>query len=132
MADRQQQIEKFYSDVATGTMSRREIVKGGFALGLSLAALAPLVAQAQDATPAATPSVPTSPAANGPVNVPIVGRDMTFDEIKAAIAEEGEVTVGNWTYTANDQLVEQFQNYVKTVYDVDITLNYVFFFFNDT
>jgi spermidine/putrescine-binding protein len=57
--------------------------------------------------------------------VPIVGRDMTFDEIKAAIAEEGEVTVGNWTYTANDQLTQQFQNYVKTVYDVDITLNYV-------
>ena len=45
----------------------------------------------------------------------IVGREMTFDEIKAAIAEEGEVTVGNWTYTANDQLVARFQDYVQTV-----------------
>ena len=50
---------------------------------------------------------------------------MTFDDIKAAIAAEGEVTVGNWTYAANDQLIKRFQDYVKTVYDVDITLNYV-------
>ncbi len=121
MASREQKIEQLYSDVAAGTLTRRDIVKTGFALGLSLAAIAPLVTQAQDATPAA----PVSPAAAGPVNVPIVGKDMTFDEIKAAIAEEGEVTVGNWTYTANDQIIEQFQAYVKAVYDVDVTLNYV-------
>jgi len=123
--DRQQAIEQLYTDVATGTMNRRDIVKTGFALGLSLAAIGPLVAQAQDASPAATPSVPVSPAANGPVNVPIVGKDMSFDDIKAAIAAEGEVTVGNWTYSANDQLIKRFQDYVKTVYDVDIKLNYV-------
>jgi spermidine/putrescine-binding protein len=67
----------------------------------------------------------TSPAQNGPVMVPIVGREMTFDEIKAAIAEEGEVTVGNWTYTATDALVARFQEYVQTVYGEEITLNYV-------
>lgn len=91
------------------------------ALGLSLPAIASVAALAQDATPAPM----TSPAQNGPVNVPIVGKDMTFEDIKAAIAEEQTVTVGNWTYTANDQLVQRFQEYVKTVYDVDITLNYV-------
>jgi spermidine/putrescine-binding protein len=57
--------------------------------------------------------------------VPIVGREMTFDEIKAAIAEEGQLTVGNWTYTATDALIQRFQDYIKTVYDEDITLNYV-------
>jgi spermidine/putrescine-binding protein len=119
--DRQEAIDQLYADVEAGKMNRRDIVKAGFALGLSLAALKPLVSMAQDATPAA----PSSPAANGPVNVPIVGKDMTFDDIKAAIAAEGSVTVGNWTYAANDQLTKRFQDYVKTVYDVDVTLNYV-------
>ncbi|HRA47072.1 MAG TPA: PotD/PotF family extracellular solute-binding protein [Thermomicrobiales bacterium] len=121
MKDRQQALDRLYSDVAAGTMTRRDIVKTGFALGLSLAAIGPLVAQAQDATPAA----PVSPAANGPVNVPIVGKDITLDDIKAAIAAEGSVTVGNWTYAANDQLIKRFQDYIKTVYGEDITLNYV-------
>ena len=63
------------------------------------------------------------PAQNGPVHVSIVDKDMSLDDIKAAIADEGEVTVANWTYTANDQLVKRFQDYVKTVYDVDVKLN---------
>ncbi len=49
---------------------------------------------------------------------------MSLDDIKAAIAAEGEVNVGNWTYAATDQLIAQFQKYVKTVYDVDVKLNY--------
>lgn len=50
---------------------------------------------------------------------------MTDDEIKAAIAKEGSLTVGNWTYAATDELVKQFQQYVKDTYGADIKLNYV-------
>ena len=49
---------------------------------------------------------------------------MTPDEIKAAIAAEGSLVVGNWTYTANDELVKQFQDYVKKTYGADIKLTY--------
>jgi hypothetical protein len=107
------------ADVEAGRYSRRQALWRALTLGLSFPAIKALMASpafAQEATP--------SPAANGPVMVPIVGKEMTFDEIKAAIADEGEITVGNWTYSANDQLVARFQNYVKSVYDVDIKLNY--------
>jgi spermidine/putrescine-binding protein len=63
-------------------------------------------------------------AQDGPVQVSIVNKEMTPDEIVAAIQSEGEVNVGNWTYTANDTLVAKFQEYVKSTYGVDITLNY--------
>jgi len=49
---------------------------------------------------------------------------MTQDEIIAEIQKEGVVNVGNWTYTANDTLVAQFIEYVKSTYGVDVTLNY--------
>jgi len=124
------QINQLRTEAIANRYTRRQVITRGFALGLTVAAILSVLhdnAYAQ-ATPEASPAVSdpmVSPAANGPVNVPIVGRDMTFDEVKAAIQEEGSVTVGNWTYTANDQLVARFQQYVKTVYDVDITLNYV-------
>jgi spermidine/putrescine-binding protein len=86
-------------------------------------------------TPAATsaPSAPASAAASsaaspsaaaGTKHVSILNKDMTDDEIKAAIASEGSVVVGNWTYTANDELTKQFQQYVKDTYGADITLTY--------
>jgi spermidine/putrescine-binding protein len=56
--------------------------------------------------------------------VPIVNKAMTADEIKAAVAKEGSLVVGNWTYTANDELVKQFQAYVKTTYGADVKLTY--------
>ena len=49
---------------------------------------------------------------------------MTPDEVKAAVKAEGALTVGNWTYAATDELVKQFQAYVKTTYDADIKLTY--------
>ncbi len=49
---------------------------------------------------------------------------MTHDEIVAAIQAEGQVNVGNWTYTANDTVIAKFTEYVKTTYGVDIKLNY--------
>lgn len=62
--------------------------------------------------------------AERPVQVSILNQEMTKEEIAAAIAAEGSVVVGNWTYTANDTLVEQFQQYVKDTYGVDVTLTY--------
>ncbi len=119
MAEQERQIEALTNEAVNGKYTRRDVIKRGIALGLTVPAIQSVLASgafAQDG--------PTSPAAAGPVNVPIVGADMTFEEIKAAIAAEGEVNIGNWTYSANPQLIEQFQKYIKTVYDVDITLNY--------
>lgn len=59
-----------------------------------------------------------------PVQVSIVNKTMTKDEIAQAIQAEGSVVVGNWTYTANDNLVQEFQKYVKDTYGVDVTLTY--------
>ena len=108
MADRDHTLEQLYQEAVAKRLNRRAILGRGLALGLSLPAIASVAARAQDASPAASPAPLTSPAQNGPVHVSIVDKDMSFDDIKAAIAEEKEVTVGNWTYTANDQLVERF------------------------
>lgn len=115
---RDSSIQALVQEATTHGMSRRAFFVRAVALGLSVSAARSLVAGTAFAQSA-------SPAADGPVNVPIVGRDMTFDEIKAAIAEEKEVTVGNWTYTANDQLIEQFQQHIESVYGEKVTLNYV-------
>ena len=73
------------------------------------------------------PSAGEAQAALGedrPVLVSILNQEMTKAEIAAAIEAEGSVVVGNWTYTANDTLVEQFQQYVNDTYGVDVTLTY--------
>jgi spermidine/putrescine-binding protein len=112
-------IEKFSAHATQRRYTRRQIVRAGAALGLSAAAVNSLLAM-----PAFAQDSAASPAAGGPVMVPIVGAEMTFEEIKAAIAEEGEVNVGNWTYSANDALIQRFEDYIKDVYDEEITLNY--------
>jgi ABC-type Fe3+ transport system substrate-binding protein len=97
------------------------------------ASTAPSVAAPSVAAPSvAAPSVAASAAAsaaasqgNGTVHVAIVNKDMTPDQVKAAIQAEGSVTVGNWTYAATDELVKQFEAYVKSTYGVDVKLNYV-------
>jgi spermidine/putrescine-binding protein len=74
----------------------------------------------------AGPLAAQSPSASGggTVHVSIVNQDMTHDQIAAAIAAEGSLIVGNWTYTANDELVKQFTQYVKDTYGVDIQFTY--------
>jgi spermidine/putrescine-binding protein len=91
-------------------------VQRGIALGLSVGAIGSALRSvaAQDATP----------AAGGTNVVGIVNKEMTHDEIVAAIQAEGQVNVGNWTYTANDTLIAKFVEYVKDTYGVDIKLNY--------
>jgi spermidine/putrescine-binding protein len=113
--------EKLLQEAVAGRLTRRQVVRRGIALGVTLPGIAAVLTSKAYAQ--ATP-VPQSPAASGPVNVPIVGKEMSFEDIKAAIVDEGEVNVGNWTYTANDQLVARFQQYVQQVYDVEIKLNY--------
>src|SRR5215210_181003 len=75
---------------------------------------------------AASPSAAAggASAAAGTVHVAIVNKDMTPDEVKAAVAKEGSLVVANWTYTANDELVKQFKAYVKATYGADIQFTY--------
>ncbi|HEY7969168.1 MAG TPA: hypothetical protein VID95_04180 [Candidatus Limnocylindrales bacterium] len=75
----------------------------------------------------AAPGGSTGAAASAPAgtkHVSILNQDMTDDQIKAEIQKEGAVVVGNWTYSANAVLVDQFQKYVKSTYGVDIQLTY--------
>jgi spermidine/putrescine-binding protein len=65
-----------------------------------------------------------SGAPAGTKHIPIVNRDLTDDQIKAEVAKEGSVIVGNWTYTANDELKKQFIKYVKDTYGADIQFTY--------
>ena len=86
---------------------------------------APSVAASITAPSTAPASAAASAAASSAtVHVAIVNKDMTPDEVKAAVKAEGQLTVGNWTYAATDELVKQFQAYVKTTYDADIKLTY--------
>src|SRR6185312_10568202 len=108
----------------------------GSRVALALLSVLAIVAAACSTPPAASapasvaaPSAAGSPAGSpsagaGTKHVAILNKDMTDDEIKAEIAKEGSVVVGNWTYTANDELVNQFQQYVKATYGADVKLTY--------
>src|SRR6478736_2015451 len=84
-------------------------------LGVLLVACGGTTPQAPAAQPTAAPAAqptaapaaqPTAaPAAGEKIKVAILNKEMTNDEIKAEVQKEGSVVVGNWTYTANDQLV---------------------------
>ena len=108
-------LSALVSEAIESRLSRREIVRRGAALGLAGSAISAALTRIERATAAAQ---------DGPVQVSIVNQEMTRDDIIAAIQAEGEVNVGNWTYTANDTLIAQFQQYVSDTYGVDITLNY--------
>ena len=119
MTEHQRFIDQFAHEANRRRYTRRQIIRAGAALGMSGAMIQSVLAM-----PAFAQDSAASPAAGGPVMVSLVGKEMTFDEIKAAIAEEKEVNVGNWTYTASDQLIQRFQEYVQDVYGEKITLNY--------
>ncbi|MDQ3871955.1 MAG: extracellular solute-binding protein [Chloroflexota bacterium] len=76
------------------------------------------------APPAATTGAPAGSPAAGTKHVPILNRDLTDEQIRAEVAKEGSLVVANWTYTANDELVKQFKQYVKTTYGADIQFTY--------
>jgi spermidine/putrescine-binding protein len=108
-------LSSLVSEAIEGRFSRREIVRRGIALGLA----APVISLALRQVSAASVA-----AQDGPVQVSILNKEMTPDEIVAAIRSEGEITVGNWTYTANDTVIAKFREHVSSTYGVDITLNY--------
>ncbi len=87
------------SEAVEGRYSRRQIVQRGVTLGLA----APAIGMALSRVSAASVA-----AQDGPVQVSILNREMTPDEIVAAIQSEGEVNVGNWTFTSNDTLIAKF------------------------
>jgi spermidine/putrescine-binding protein len=101
-------------------------MRPGSRAALTLLSVIALVAGACSSSPGASTaaSAAAPSAAAGTKHVSILNKDMTDDEIKAEIAKEGSVVVGNWTYTANDELVKQFQQYVKDSYGADVTLTY--------
>jgi spermidine/putrescine-binding protein len=108
-------LSSLVAEAIEGRLSRREIVRRGAALGLAGSAIGAALSRVSAASAAGQ---------EGPVHVGILNREMTRDEIIAEIQKEGEVNVGNWTYTANDTVVAQFQQYVNDTYGVAITLNY--------
>jgi len=59
------------------------------------------------------------------LQVSILGKEMTRDEVVAGLKSEGEVNVANWTYTANDAIVGRFQDVVKADWGVDVKCNYL-------
>lgn len=80
--------------------------------------------------PTPTPAQPTAtaPAAEKYYYyyIPILGKWMTMDEIKAEIAKEKEIVIADWTYGG---LVETFhapafKKYVKDLYGVDIDVKW--------
>ena len=81
-------VSSLVSEAIGGRYSRREIVRRGVALGLA----APAIGTALSLVSAASVA-----AQEGPVQVSILNREMTPDEIVSAIQSEGEVNVGNWT-----------------------------------
>lgn len=116
MISAQLQTSTLVEEAVSSRMSRRAIVQRGIALGLSVPAIVAVLGQV---------SARSVAAQDGPVQVSILNKEMTQEEIVAEIQKEGEVNVGNWTYTANDTVIAKFVEYVQTTYGVDITLNYV-------
>ncbi|HEY3072929.1 MAG TPA: substrate-binding domain-containing protein [Candidatus Limnocylindrales bacterium] len=111
-------------------MIQRMNGKSGSRFGALLAATAMVFAACAGLGASPTPSAGAAPqcgpanAAAGTKHVCIVNKNMTDDEIKSAVAKEGNLVVANWTYTANDELVKQFKAYVKTTYGADIQFTY--------
>jgi spermidine/putrescine-binding protein len=116
-------------------MQRTTRLSAALRLGALVVSAVLLVGGCSTGTPAASTGGGSSPAATtassapasaaaGTVHVSIVNKDMTPDQVKAAVASEGSLVVANWTYTANDELVKQFKQYVKATYGADIAFTY--------
>ncbi len=107
-------LSTLVTEAIEGRLSRRQVVRRGIALGLTVPAIGAALGRVSAASVAAQ---------DGPVQVSILNRELTPDEIIAEIQKEGEVNVGNWTYTANDTLIAQFTENISSTYGVDNTLN---------
>jgi spermidine/putrescine-binding protein len=102
-------------------------------IGVLLFAVALVLGACSNAAPPASSGTGASAGTGGGASagtgsatkhVSILDKDMTDDEIKAEIAKEGGLVVGNWTYSANSVLIDEFQKYVKATYGADVKLTY--------
>jgi hypothetical protein len=102
MSRQDTRISELMAEATAGRWNRRTLLARAAALGVVLP-LAGAVrgVSAEDATPVMD--------ADGKIQVGILNKAMSMDEIKAEVAKEGSVNVGNWTYTANDTLIAKFQ-----------------------
>jgi len=99
-------------------------ISGGWRFG-AIAFVAVLVAGAcNTAAPAASGGGAAVTCTSGQKHVSVTNVCMTDDQIKAEVAKEAGLVVGNWTYSANSVLIDEFQKYVKTTYGADIKLTY--------
>jgi spermidine/putrescine-binding protein len=99
-------------------------ISGGWRIG-AIAFVAILAAGAcNTAAPAASGGGAAVTCTGGQKHVSVTNTCMTDDQIKAEVAKEAGLVVGNWTYSANSVLIDQFQKYVKTTYGADIKLTY--------
>jgi spermidine/putrescine-binding protein len=93
-------------------------------IGVLLFAVALVLGACNTATPAASGGGAAVTCTGGQKHVSVTNICMTDDQIKAEIAKEGGLVVGNWTYSANSVLIDEFQKYVKATYGADVKLTY--------
>ena len=95
-------------------------------IGVLLFAVALVLGACNTAAPAASSGGGGAAVtcSGGQKHVSITNVCMTDDQIKAEIAKEGGLVVGNWTYSANSVLIDEFQKYVKATYGADVKLTY--------
>jgi ABC-type glycerol-3-phosphate transport system substrate-binding protein len=102
-------------------MQRSMRFSPGWVIGAAILAVVLVAAACTSNAPAPGGS---GAAAGGTKHVSILNKDMTDDQIKAEITKEAGLVVGNWTYSANATLIDEFQKYVKATYGADIVLTY--------
>ncbi|HQY30941.1 MAG TPA: hypothetical protein PK691_06630, partial [Thermomicrobiales bacterium] len=100
----------------TDRLSRRTIIGGSAGL------LLPGRIAAQDVLAQSATPVPTSPAANAPVQVAIIDKRLTFDDLRAAIAAEGELVLASEYPEGQAAILQQFADYVAAVYSQEIAV----------
>ena len=94
-------------------MQRSTRFSQGWQIGAAVLAVVLVAAACTSNAPAPGGS---GAAAGGTKHVSILNKDMTDAEIKAEITKEAGLVVGNWTYSANATLIDEFQKYVKATY----------------
>src|SRR5438067_1800751 len=86
---------------------------------------AAVATQAAPVAAAAATQVAPAVSSGAKLQVSILGKEMTRDEVVAALQAEREVNIANWTFTANDAIVGRFQDVVKADWGVDVKCNYL-------
>ena len=105
-------------------MHRNKRIAAPRTIGVLLFAVALVAGACNTATPAASGGGAAVTCTDGQKHVSVTNTCMTDDQIKAEVAKEAGLVVGNWTYSANSVLIDEFQKYIKSTYGADIKLTY--------